>query len=304
LTGKPPFSGRLAQLAAQYQNAAVPVDLVDLPLRALVARGMAKDPAARAPNAAEFVAELEATAAAAYGAGWESAGRRRLTAQAAALALLLYGTTGGAAAGAGSGASSTVTWLSTVKGAFASHAFIYTGIAAAVIGIIGGSLAGISRATQHPPSSTAASATAPPARPSATPQPTIPVSAACGSFGPALAYLVGRGSVDSTESVVVRCGTGAPRELGSFQFFNDPSRPSLAWSADGTQVAWVTSTALYVAQASHGAWSLRHWACQVCGGIAFQSEQAVTAGGQAAGGPLTSAIPELLVFPASGPARR
>ena len=45
----------------------------------------------------QFVAELEATAAAAYGAGWEAAGRAQLAAQAAALLVLVQGT---AAAGA------------------------------------------------------------------------------------------------------------------------------------------------------------------------------------------------------------
>jgi eukaryotic-like serine/threonine-protein kinase len=148
LTGRPPFSGPLVRLAAQHEHAPVPVELIAGPLRPLIARGMAKDPAARPANAAQFVAELEATAAAAYGAGWESAGRARLAAGAAALALLAYGATGTAAVtGAGSGTSTTITWLSTVKGAVAAHAILYTGIAAAVVGIVGGSVVGISRAT-------------------------------------------------------------------------------------------------------------------------------------------------------------
>ena len=37
----------------------MPVDLVDEPLQGLIARGMAKDPRDRPPNAIEFVAELE-----------------------------------------------------------------------------------------------------------------------------------------------------------------------------------------------------------------------------------------------------
>src|SRR5215472_7037363 len=45
LTGKTPFSGSLAQLAAQHAAAAVPVELVDERLRELITRGMAKDPA-------------------------------------------------------------------------------------------------------------------------------------------------------------------------------------------------------------------------------------------------------------------
>jgi eukaryotic-like serine/threonine-protein kinase len=58
LTGKAPFSGPLAQLATQHEQAAVPADLIEEPLRPLVARGMAEDPAARPASAADFVAEL------------------------------------------------------------------------------------------------------------------------------------------------------------------------------------------------------------------------------------------------------
>jgi hypothetical protein len=100
--------------------------------------------------------------------------------------------------------------------------------------------------------------------------------------------------------VTVRCGADAPRTLGTFQFLADPSRPSLAWSPDGTRLAWLTSGALYVAQAKDGIWSLRNWACQLCGGIAFRGDQAVTVSGQATGGVFAAAIPQLLVFPASG----
>jgi hypothetical protein len=89
LTGTTPFSGPLGQLAAQHRAAAVPAGLVDEPLRGLITRGMAKDPAARPGDAAQFLAELEATAEAAYGAGWEARGRSHLAERAAALLLLL-----------------------------------------------------------------------------------------------------------------------------------------------------------------------------------------------------------------------
>src|SRR5581483_11548555 len=142
LTGKTPFSGGLGLLAAQHAGAVVPVEMVDEPLRSLIARGMAKDPAARPANAAHFVAELEATAGTAYGAGWEPAGRGQLAARAAALVSMLYGTAAagagsGVAAGAGSGTATTTTWLGAAKGAIAAHALLYTGIAAAVVGIVG-----------------------------------------------------------------------------------------------------------------------------------------------------------------------
>jgi serine/threonine-protein kinase len=148
LTGMTPFSGPLATLAAQHATAAVPAELVDEPLRSLIARGMAKDPAARPANAAGFVTELEAVATASYGTSWESAGRAQLGAGAAALLALLFGTPGSAAVtGAGSGTATAQTWLSGARSAVAAHAFLYTGVAAAVIGIVGGSLVGISRAT-------------------------------------------------------------------------------------------------------------------------------------------------------------
>jgi hypothetical protein len=108
LTGLTPFSGGMAQLAAQHAAAAVPVELVDEPLRELIARGMAKDPAARPPSATDLVSELEATATAAYGADWESRGRLQLAGRAAALLLLLaHGQAAAAASGTGTGTVTT-----------------------------------------------------------------------------------------------------------------------------------------------------------------------------------------------------
>jgi eukaryotic-like serine/threonine-protein kinase len=106
LTGTTPFDGSIADLRAQHATAEVGVDQVPMPLRDLVSRGMAKDPATRPADAAAFTAELEAVAAGAYGEDWEERGRRRL----AALVLLLAGA-GAAAAGtaAGSTAGSTAT---------------------------------------------------------------------------------------------------------------------------------------------------------------------------------------------------
>src|SRR5260370_23398019 len=70
LTGKTPFSGRLAHLAMQHETAAVPVAMVDQPLQALIERGMAKDPRDRPPNAMEFVGELNWVASRAYSPAW------------------------------------------------------------------------------------------------------------------------------------------------------------------------------------------------------------------------------------------
>src|SRR5579862_6592857 len=113
LTGMTPFSGGLGQLAAQHAAAAVPVGLVDEPLRELVARGMAKDPAARPASAAALVSELEATAAAAYGPDWEARGRLQLAGRAAALLLLLHGPA--ATVGAGGGTANVTTTFSHAR---------------------------------------------------------------------------------------------------------------------------------------------------------------------------------------------
>ena len=89
LTAKPPFSGKLGQLRTQHETAPVPLDGVDESLHALIARGMAKNPADRPQSAIAFVAELEATAAAAYGPDWEERGRSHLAERVAALLPLL-----------------------------------------------------------------------------------------------------------------------------------------------------------------------------------------------------------------------
>jgi serine/threonine-protein kinase len=107
LTGRTPFSGRLRQLRRQHERAAVPSAEVDEPLRPLVELGLAKDPGARPANAATFVAELEATAAAAYGSDWERRGYAQLAARASALLLLLLG--GQSVAGSAPG-THVVTW--------------------------------------------------------------------------------------------------------------------------------------------------------------------------------------------------
>ena len=88
LTGKTPFSGRLAQLRQQHETAAVPLEQVDEPLRGL-SPGAWPRTRRTGRNAIAFVAELEATAAAAYGADWEDRGRSQLAERAAALLLLL-----------------------------------------------------------------------------------------------------------------------------------------------------------------------------------------------------------------------
>jgi len=153
LTGKTPFSGALRQLAAQHAAAAVPVEMVDEPLRELIAHGMAKDPAGRPADASQFMTDLEATAAAAYGRDWEDRGRSHLAGRAAALLLLLL--PHGGATGAGTGTTTTLTRLSrairtaTRAGHAGTHAWLYAGIAAAVVGIAAGSVAAVTVSANH-----------------------------------------------------------------------------------------------------------------------------------------------------------
>jgi serine/threonine-protein kinase len=98
VTGKPPFSGRLAQLRQQHESAPLPLDQLGQPLQDLIAWGMAKNPADRPPSARAFVRELDDRAASAYGPDWEVQGRRELAEGALALLPLVAGAGGGSAA--------------------------------------------------------------------------------------------------------------------------------------------------------------------------------------------------------------
>lgn len=89
LTGTRPFrAADILAMAHQHLTAPPPVEQVPPPLRGLVERGLAKNPAERPPSAEAFLTELEAVAVAAYGEDWEDRGRRRLGVLAALLAAL------------------------------------------------------------------------------------------------------------------------------------------------------------------------------------------------------------------------
>ncbi|WP_433181227.1 serine/threonine-protein kinase [Actinoallomurus sp. CA-150999] len=118
VTGHRPYDGDQAALRRQHVTAPIPLDDLPEPVRPLVMRGMAKDPADRPPGALEFVAELEAAAREAYGPDWERNGWRRLAEAVAGLAALLPfalllgtapGGVGAGGGGAGSGAGSAGT---------------------------------------------------------------------------------------------------------------------------------------------------------------------------------------------------
>ncbi|WP_223190876.1 serine/threonine-protein kinase, partial [Nonomuraea terrae] len=90
LTGHRPYrSTEPSVLGYQHVHAPVPIHEAPSPVRELVRRGLAKDPAARPGSALAFVGELESAARAAYGEDWEERGRRRLSGLVALLALLL-----------------------------------------------------------------------------------------------------------------------------------------------------------------------------------------------------------------------
>ncbi|WP_326836457.1 protein kinase [Amycolatopsis rhabdoformis] len=109
VTGQPPFRADTTEgMRALHQAAPVPLDAVPEGLRALITRGMAKDPAWRPATAHAFVTELETTARKAYGKNWEKRGWKRLATSAAALTALtplaLLAGAGTAAAPVGAGA--------------------------------------------------------------------------------------------------------------------------------------------------------------------------------------------------------
>ncbi|MEU4225630.1 protein kinase [Nonomuraea sp. NPDC026600] len=90
LTGHRPYrSTEPSVLGYQHMHAPIPVHDAPEPVRELITRGLAKDPATRPVSADAFVIELEAAARAAYGEDWEERGRRRLAGLVALLALLL-----------------------------------------------------------------------------------------------------------------------------------------------------------------------------------------------------------------------
>ena len=165
VTGFRPYgSGDTEELRAAHQHAPVPVEQVPEPVRALVAKGMAKDVPQRPGGAAAFVAELERAAVSGYGEDWERRGWQRLAGYAGALlaaspmawlvsatgvlaqgaggAAVAGGTAGGAASAAAGGAA-----VKSAAGAVAAK------IAAAVIGVAvvaGGTVIAVNAADDPP----------------------------------------------------------------------------------------------------------------------------------------------------------
>ncbi|WP_242901025.1 serine/threonine-protein kinase [Actinomadura terrae] len=104
VSGAKPFEApTLEALRAAHSGAPIPLERVPEPLRPLVQRGMAKNPADRFWDAHAFLSELEAAAVAAYGPDWERRGVIALAAVAAAVATAApLAVLGGALVGPGS----------------------------------------------------------------------------------------------------------------------------------------------------------------------------------------------------------
>jgi Protein kinase domain len=291
LTGRPPFTGDTAErLLYQHLSQPVPLEPVPGPLRPLMTAGLAKDPGGRPADGTALVAELRAVAGTAYGPDWEDRGRSELAA--AALLLAALWPTGAAPAVHGSAIQQVhlaqhpaqspesrhlrhirhlkhlahLRRLRSLPGAIAVTATAAAVTAVAVLAATSGS--------SHPPSGPGA---APP---------------------PAIVYA-------TTTSVVLRDGAGAPRILGTFPAGQGKDYiltqvPFLAWSPNGKEIAWLANGTLNLASVNGG--PTRHWACAGCSRPAFQGDQVVTVPEDAAGGDLSEALPQLLVFPANGSA--
>ncbi len=80
LTGHPPYrpTKTMAELRAQHEEAPIPVADIPEPLRDLVSRGLAKDPADRPVDATVFLRAVEHVANMRYGSDWERAGEAML----------------------------------------------------------------------------------------------------------------------------------------------------------------------------------------------------------------------------------
>ncbi|MBT2208597.1 serine/threonine-protein kinase [Actinomadura sp. NEAU-AAG7] len=104
VSGARPFEApTLEGLRAAHSGAPIPLERVPEPLRPLVRRGMAKNPADRFWNAHAFLGELETAAIGAYGPDWERRGALALAALAAAVATAApLAMLGGALVGPGS----------------------------------------------------------------------------------------------------------------------------------------------------------------------------------------------------------
>ncbi|WP_119728261.1 serine/threonine-protein kinase [Thermomonospora amylolytica] len=181
VTGHRPYRGDRTAVMRGHLHDPIPVEEVAEPLRPLVARGMAKDPAGRPPGALALAEELEAAATAAYGPDWEQRGVRMLAAGAAALAALFplaaagMAGAGGAAGSAGAaltGGAAAQTGLLGAAGVKVAAAALGTALVVA-----GGAGAAIALRQSG------GAAASPPTATATTVQPVVPVAVRACPFG-------------------------------------------------------------------------------------------------------------------------
>ncbi|MFC5908922.1 serine/threonine-protein kinase, partial [Streptacidiphilus monticola] len=155
LTGSRPFPGvTFAELVVQHTEAPIPDEQAPEAVRPLIRRGLAKAAAERPESAAEFVAELEAVAGAAYGPQWEETGRKKLAALAALLPLLFPSATGDVPGVTSALAQTTLRPPERTKPPrlIRKRRLLYGGVAAGLgVVLIGGVAAGVSTGRHHLP---------------------------------------------------------------------------------------------------------------------------------------------------------
>ena len=241
LTGRPPFDGDTAEvLMRQHQAAPVPLEPVPGPLRPLVAAGLAKDPGGRPADGAALVAELRAVAGQACGPGWEDRGRSGLAA--AALLLAALWPTGGPAAVQGSTVYRVRLRRRLPHGKVSvAKAAVTAGVVVAGIAVAAAVI--LPRPTGHP--------TRPPA----------PAPALIYTTSTSVDLRTGNGSVRTLATFPKGAGFTGPQGFGSGQ---------LAWSVDGSKVAWLDGQE--IGEFIVGRDQVRTWHCD-CSSIVFQGDR-------------------------------